>query len=186
MSDRSVSAPARLVNYILYQAGWLAVVAGAGRGRPWAGAAAALALVAVHVALARRRRDEILLAVACGTVGAIVDSIQTALGVLEFHAGQPVARLCPPWILVLWVGLATTLRFSLGWLSGRYVLAALLGLVGGPLAFRAGEAMGAVTFPDRTRALLILAVVWCAAFPLLVRVSDTLRGKEDAGGYRGM
>ena len=43
-----------ILNYVLYQAGWLACVLGAGRGRPWLGAGTALGLVAVHPCFIRK------------------------------------------------------------------------------------------------------------------------------------
>ena len=54
--------------------------------------------------------------------------------------------LAPPWDVVLWMQFATILPFCLGWLSRRYLLCSVLGLIGGPMAFYAGEQIGAVSF----------------------------------------
>ncbi|MGE0443252.1 MAG: DUF2878 domain-containing protein [Gemmatimonadales bacterium] len=76
--------------------------------------------------------------------------------------------MAPPWILVLWLQFGTVLRHALRWLRSR-PLAALLGAVGGPLSFRAGEALGAVDFGDhRLRSLAALAAVWAFAMPLMI------------------
>jgi hypothetical protein len=45
----------------------------------------------------------------------------------------------------MWIAFATTLNVSMRWLRGRPELALLFGAVGGPLAFYAGERLGAVT-----------------------------------------
>jgi hypothetical protein len=41
-------------------------------------------------------------------------------------------------------GDAATLRHSLGWLRGRWLVGAVLGAVGGPLAYLGGESLGAL------------------------------------------
>ena len=53
--------------------------------------------------------------------------------------------LAPLWV-GLWMQFATIMPFSLRWLSRRYWLSSVLGLVGGPLAYYAGQKAGAVDF----------------------------------------
>lgn len=172
-----------LVNYVLYQIGWLTCVLGAARGHPWSGSAVALVLVGAHVVLVRRRRAEIELILCAAGIGAVADSVQAALGIVSFPSGSLAPWLCPPWIVVLWMQFATLLRFSLSWVSGRYLLASLLGLVGGPLAFFAGARLGAADLhPNRVLSLVSFAVVWAAASPLLVRLAE--RHGALPGSYR--
>jgi hypothetical protein len=64
--------------------------------------------------------------------------------------------------------LATTLNLSLRWLHGRFLLASVFGAIGGPLAFLAGERLGAVVFPDTMLAMLVLGAGWGVLFTLLV------------------
>ena len=65
------------------------------------------------------------------------------------------------------------------WLRRRYLLAAALGLTGGPLAFLAGERLGAVSFlPPRVSHLLLLGLCWSVARPLLVYFTDRLFGSD--------
>ena len=45
----------------------------------------------------------------------------------------------------LWCGFAATLGYSMAWLQGRWLIASVLGLVAGPLAYRAGEALAVVS-----------------------------------------
>jgi hypothetical protein len=180
-----VPAPGTILNFLMYQAGWFAAVLGAGYGRPWSGAAAALGLVAAHVALARRRTDEAALVMAAGAVGLVLDTLHAAAGIVVYRPGVHPSWLCPPWIVALWMQLATMLRFCLRWLRGRYALASLLGAAGGPLAFRAGEALGAARIGEpRLRSFLALALSWAVATPLLLRWADRRAGVEGAGLYR--
>ncbi|MEZ5283819.1 MAG: DUF2878 domain-containing protein [Vicinamibacterales bacterium] len=111
------AAVSNLINYALYQAGWFCAVLSAAAGRPWTGGAAALALLAAHIWLAERRRDEATLALAAGAVGLVADSIPTAAGLLSFPHGEVTPWLCAPWVVVLWMQFATTLRFGLRWIA---------------------------------------------------------------------
>lgn len=163
-------------NVLGQQLGWLACVLGAARGHPFLGAGAALVIVALHL---RANPDPVselrLLALAAG-LGMVIESGLQALDLLNYASPwATVPWLCPPWIAVLWIQFATTLRIGFRWLRGRPWLAAAVGVVGGPLAFRAGEALGAVQFAaDRRATYLALAAVWGFAFPVLTTAAARL------------
>lgn len=187
-ADGKEKAPVKenLVNLALYEAGWFACVLGAARGHGGAGASVAGGLLLIHLALAKDRSGEAKLAAACGALGFVLDSAQSLAGRLSFtgpfFASQ--AALAPVWALALWLQLGTTLRFSLGWLSQRYLLAAALGAAGGPVAFLAGERLGAATWGEpRWLTALSLAVVWGMATPALVFAADRI-GAGRPSGYR--
>ncbi len=173
-----------LVNFLLYQTGWFAIVLGAGSGHPWLGCSIAALLVAVHFAMVERRSRHLVLAAIACLLGVTLDSVQLAIGVFQFPSGTVIDGLVPPWIAVLWIQFATILPFCLRWLSGRYWLAASLGLVGGPLAFAAGERLGAVTFLEpRGLHFLMLSVAWALALPALVLLSDRIVESGPQGAY---
>jgi hypothetical protein len=86
-------------------------------------------------------------------------------------------------VFVIWAQFATLFHYALYWLSGRYLLAAIFGLFGGPLAYWAGIRMGAAYFgPDPLVTILCLAVVWATVTPILCRLSVYLDDQE--GVYR--
>lgn len=173
----------KLVNVLLFQAGWFACVLGAARGRVWTGTALGLVLVGAHLALVQHRRSEAKLLAFALVLGLAVDSAHQGLGTLVFFSGGVVAGLAPPWILVLWMQIASTLRFSLHWLAGRYLAAGVLGGLAGAGAYAAGVRLGAAEFgPDKAQALALIGLGWAAALPLLLFAA---RGNEAAGGiYR--
>ncbi len=175
----------RLLNFALYQGGWFACVFGAADGYPWLGAGAAFLLVAAHAGLARDRRAEWTLIAWVGVFGTLVDSALMHLGVFEFSTGRWLAWLCPAWMSVMWMQFATLLRYSVGWLRGRYRLGALLGAVGGPLAYASGVRLGAAAFvlPTGT-SLLVLAAVWAAVTPTLLWLEAHLHPAHSPGEYR--
>ncbi len=177
----------RFVNFALYQTGWFACVLGAAWQLPWIGCGIALALIGIHFWLAADRGTEIRIAIAAAFVGFAVDSGQLWIGSFRFPHGSIVEWLPPPWMTLLWMQFATTFRYSMKWLSQRYLRASLFGLLGAPAAFFAGERLGAIDFlAPRALHFVILAVVWAIAVPLLIWISDRRTGSSDAGGtYRG-
>ena len=151
------------------------------------GAAAATMLVLVHVALVKQRRREIGLLLAAALIGGAVDSLQSCFGSLRFQSGYVIGCIAPPWILVMWMQFATLFRFGLALLSGRYLLGAALGALGGPFAFWVGARLGAVEFgAPMWRSLLVLAVVWAVVFPILLRLTGARREPASPVGYRGI
>jgi hypothetical protein len=55
----------------------------------------------------------------------------------------------------------------MSWLKGRFVLAAVLGAITGPLSYFAGVELGAAQWGDETQALVLLGIIWAIAMPLL-------------------
>lgn len=173
------------LNVALYYAGWIACVIGASSGRWVTGTAIAGCLVLVHHAMATERDVELRLAVAVAGIGTLIDSVQTALGLLVFHVGQPIDWLAPVWVIVLWPLFATTLRYALYWLNTRPLTGAALGVFGGPLAFYAGHRLGAVDFhPTTGLSLGVLAIVWGILIPCLLRLSRQITKNGLPGSYR--
>ena len=165
----------RFVNFLLYQAGWCACVLGAAWHFPWVGMCIALSLIGTHVWLAADRAIQVRLALVAGGVGLVIDSIQLWAGVFTFHQTVVVEWLPPPWMTVLWMQFATTFRYSMRWLSGHYALSSFFGLVGAPIAFFAGERLGAIEFlSPRLMHYSILALLWSLVVPLLVYISDQM------------
>jgi FtsH-binding integral membrane protein len=174
---------ARALNFVLYQAGWFCCILGAARGRPWLGAGLGLLAVLAHLALARRRRAEASLTLGALALGIVVDTVHMRMGTLTFHGGLLLPDFPPPWLLILWLQFATTLRYCLSWRAGRYALGAILGAVAGAAAYWAGVRLGAASFGvDTTLFLVRIGVSWGLCLPLLLLMAE--RGEEGGGEYR--
>jgi hypothetical protein len=167
-----------LINTIAFQLGWFACVLGAARGNSWFGPAIVALSLVFHLVLARNTLTEMRLFVCAGVLGFLLDSAQAAAGTFSFTTTGAVAGgsppwLSPPWMVALWPNFATTLHTSLGWLTGRYGLAALLGAVGGPLSYYAGARLGVLSFPKALfPSLCVVGIVWAIAMPALLRLAD--------------
>lgn len=176
---------AHLVNYLAYQIGWAAAVGGAALGHGAAGAAVAAVLTLGHVALARDRAAETLLVVAALGTGAVVESWQIGQGTYRLLEGAPATGLPPAWLLALWAQFATTFRFCLARVVGRPWAAALFGALGGPLAFLAGERLGAVVlWAPVAPGVARLVVAWALALAWLSVVTRLVDARRPPAGYR--
>lgn len=159
-------------NLLLFQAGWFLAVPGAGAGLPWAGVVFALLWLPLHLAAVARdgdgnwSRELSLIAMAVG-LGGLLDSALVLAGLLSFPEATRLGAPTTLWMLALWAMFAATLRFSLSWLRGRLVLAALFGLVGGPLAYLGGERLDAIVIQGQA-GIVAVATAWGLAAPLLV------------------
>jgi hypothetical protein len=165
------------LNFLLYQAGWWACVLGAAQGQLlWGPAVTALALAAHFAWVSERRGREAVFVAAAGVLGAAVELFFMASGVYRLTAEVSGLWVAGLWALSLWAMFAAAYDGMLRWLQGRYGLAAVLGAVGGPLAFLAGQALGAVTLHSQwVRGLLPLAAIWAVLAPLLLYGGKKLR-----------
>lgn len=162
-----------LANVVLFQIGWFASVLGASHGSPYLGPAAVAVVLVIHLRWFGTRREGLLL-LASAAVGTLSDSSIAVSGLATFHADPAPAWLCPPWIIALWANLGITLRHSLRWLERRRALASLLGALTGPIAYVAGERLGAISFRQPSFAIASLAVLWALSLPFLLALSARL------------
>jgi hypothetical protein len=181
-----------ILTIVAFQAVWLVCAAGAAAGVSWPGVAAATVLALAHVALAptlapgaapgtaRGRTAATLLA--SGALGAAAEHALVAVGSIDYGpaaAGAPTG--VPAWIVALWVAFATTVPVLARWFGtaagGWPWTAAAVGAVGGPLAYVAGERLGALTLAPAAwwTAVAALALVWAVATPLLLALHARLR-----------
>lgn len=173
----------KICNLLLYLLGWFICVLGAALGYPLGGAGLALLPLLAHLWLAEDRRREIRLVLFAAFCGTVLDGSQQGLGLLHFKP-DALALALPLWVPVIWAQFATLFRFSLAWLSGRYVLGGLLGALGGPLAYAAGVRLGAADFgASPLLSLMVLGAVWALVVPLLTWSSRLL--DPSPGRYRG-
>jgi len=165
----------RLLNFAMFYLGWFACVGGAGRGVLWLGPVVVAALIVAHLCLTSNRVQEAKLIVVAGFFGFVCDTLQASAGLYAFTNTSAAPWLCPPWMVALWMLFATTLNGSMGWLAGRFGLAAALGAVFGPLSYLAGARLGAIELhANAFVSLAAIAVAWAGAMPALLCLRDLL------------
>jgi hypothetical protein len=168
-----------VVNLAASEAGWFACVSGAANGLPWAGPLFVLVLVALHLHFSKRPGRELGLVFSAMLIGLFADSLLVFSGLVSYPSGIWIDGMAPYWIIAMWAMFATTLNVSMRWLRKRNALAAALGAVGGPLAYVAGQELGAITLEQPVLALVALAIIWAVAMPLLIALAIRLDGVSD-------
>lgn len=165
-----------LLNLVLFQVGWFACVLSGAAHQPWIGAAIAICIVAIHLIRAPRPELELKLVLIAVVIGAAWDSLLVWLNWLRYSSGILIPHTAPFWIIIMWGLFATILNVTLRWMRGRWVLAALAGAVGGPLAYYGGSRLGALQFNDGGDALIVLAIGWAIITPALIALAARFDG----------
>lgn len=160
-----------LLNIIGFQVGWFACVLGAAYGYPLLGPLVALPVIGLHLVRQADRTAELALMLATAVIGSLYDQSLLSLDLVGYGASIWNAAWLPIWMITLWTLFATTLNVSLQWLHGRYLLASLLGFIGGPLAYWGGAKLGAMQWLQPLELLIALAVGWAILLPVLVRLA---------------
>jgi len=154
----------QLVNALWLQAGWWLCVLGA--QHPLLLWLVPLGIF-VHLRLCPAPWAEAKALCRATLAGCMLDSLLGAFGVFTYTAWP-----LPLWLALLWLVLASGLRHSLAWAGRRFWPGALLGGIGGPLAYLAGARLADVALPlGPLVTALLLAPVWALAFPLLLRLA---------------
>jgi hypothetical protein len=156
-------------NLIGYQMVWFAAVIGAAHGLAWPGVAGMLVFAACQLLLARHWRMDLSLMATALVFGFVLDGGLIRAGLASYAAGWPGLALAPAWILALWMAFSLTFSQSLRYLQTRLWLAAVFGLIGGPIAyFSAARAWHVVSFvAPAWHGLLGLGLGWALATPAL-------------------
>ncbi|WP_248920038.1 DUF2878 domain-containing protein [Pseudomonas entomophila] len=153
-----------IANALWLQLGWWACVLGA---RWWWLLLIVPLGLAVHLWRCPERREEVHALLRVALAGCLLDSSLGMLGMFRFEQWP-----LPIWLALLWLVLASGLRHSLAWAAGPYWRAALLGLVGGPLAYLAGARLAGVELPlGPVVTALLLAPLWALFMPLVLRMA---------------
>jgi hypothetical protein len=118
------------------------------------------------------RRLELLVLVAVGLAG---EYLVVALGVLSFTGTDAL----PMWLLLLWLGFAGMSLVVFTWLGRRYWLAALAGLIFGPITYLAGIGFGAAeALVDKFWVGVSYSLLWACLMMLVVYLIQRSQNKE--------
>ncbi|MFT4709705.1 MAG: hypothetical protein ACI9D0_002190 [Bacteroidia bacterium] len=182
-----------IANYITFQAGWLACVGAGLAGWMWYGPLAVAAILVLHLTFITRpgeRSHELRLIVLMGVAGTLLDSLLHAAGLVNYPSSEATWAFgfAPPWIAALWFLFGTLPRHSLSWIGGRPLLAAVLGAIGGPMSFWAGQRLGVIETggaPFWTYAVLAAEYAACLALCALLPPVAELKSHKTLGPHGG-
>ena len=165
-----------LLNLVIFDIAWFASVTGGAQEMPWLGPLAVVFALTLHLRTATNPMEEVLLILSCAIIGTFFDSLLVASGWVTYKAGLFSDFLAPFWIITMWMLFATTLNVSMRWLRGKPWLAAVFGLVGGPISYLTGDKLGGIVLSNQLAALVALAIGWAIMMPMLMWLSENLDG----------
>ena len=166
-----------IANFVLFQLGWFACVLGGAYGYPLLGSLVALLIITYHCYRAPDIVQESRLLLLALIIGLVFESIITSQGLAIYSNGQLFDFIAPLWMILMWPLFATTLNLSMRWMKGLTpILVAIAGAVFAPLAYYAGNRLGAVSYDDMTVSLSVIASAWALLLPSLVVMSMKLDG----------
>ena len=152
------------VNFAAFQFAWLAAVWGASVGLSWFGPIMVAAWVGAYALWQNCARDDFPLWLGAAVLGGVTDSILVWSGAMVFPESAGPGFPTTLWMLALWINFAAALRHCMGWLCGRLGLGTVFGIIGGPLAYLAGEKLGAIDI----QMLSGVVMAWLVAMPCLI------------------
>lgn len=161
-----------LVNVAIYQFIWFLCVL---KGNT--GAFFALPLIVLHLYFSECRKSDVIVMGAFLLAGVVIDGGLHLAGFFSFTvSGKPL----PFWLVVIWLALSILPNHSLSWMKRRPLLCAIFGALGGPLAYWAGERLGAASFAFPLYwSIPILAVVWAIFWPLAMSLASNLSSNTE-------
>lgn len=135
-----------------------------------------------HLCLVRRPLREAAFLVVVTVLGFGWECVVFRTGWIAYPNGVLVAGYAPYWMAGLWALFALQVNAVFASLRRRWFLCAVLGAVGGPLSFRAGAALGAVTFIDFWRAFALIGAGWAVMLPGLIALGAAIGSRPIASG----
>ena len=163
----------KIINFIFFQLVWFVCILGAAINQTHAAVAASLIVILFHLYLTKDKKTELKIVLIASIIGFLFDGFLLKNEMVLYANHGWSYSITPLWIIVLWMGFAITLNSSLSWLKKKLNLSILFGAIGGPLAYLAGEKLGAVTLLT-SDALIVIATGWAIITPLLILVSNKI------------
>lgn len=163
-----------IAEYSGFQIVWFSCAIGAARDSNVPGVVATFLFLMLALFARRWSYREIAIVLASGLIGVIAETSLAATGMIRYGAAGGV--LAPPWIIALWFAFGATVSTTAQLLRGSTIIkSAALGLVFGPLAYAAGERIGALIVTGATmQAYAVVALIWTIALPALLSLQAVI------------
>jgi hypothetical protein len=154
----------KLINFILFQSIWFILILAAAH-ESFYGLVIGFLLILVQYWHGKLMVPDFKLILASVIVGFAHDTSLNYFKFIQYNIDFNT-YYSPVWIIGLWISFALTINHSLAWLGNKKLLQMIFGLIGGPLAYIAGEKLGAI-YMINTMTLYVLALSWACITPLL-------------------
>ena len=154
----------KLINFILFQSIWFILILAAAH-ESFYGLVIGFLLILVQYWHGKLMVPDFKLILASIIIGFAHDTSLNYFKFIQYNIDFNT-YYSPFWIIGLWISFALTINHSLAWLGNKKLLQMIFGLIGGPLAYIAGEKLGAI-YMINTMTLYVLALSWACITPLI-------------------
>jgi hypothetical protein len=163
---------AKVINFVLFQIGWFACVLGGAHGFTVTASTIALFIIAYHIASTAQPADTFRLVAATSVIGAVFETLLVVTGLAAYQHGQWHDSIAPYWMVLMWPLFATTINSSLHWITTmKTPVISVIGAISAPLAYYAGNRLGAVEFQQPLLSLAVIGAGWAVLLPLVTHIS---------------
>lgn len=156
----------KLINFVLFQSIWFIFILSAAHDSLHGALLGFCLLILQYLHGKKLFADCVLIGLAI-VIGFIHDGLLKHFNFIIYHIVF-IKFYAPIWIIGLWISFALTINHSLAWLQNKPALQIFFGLIGGPLAYLAGEKLGAITL-GHEYTVYILALCWALVTPVLFK-----------------
>ncbi|WP_251358399.1 DUF2878 domain-containing protein [Kangiella sp. TOML190] len=166
------------INFVLFQAIWLACAFGATNQNLYYAYGLFLILLVWQLWPTNRVKMDCLNILVLLPLGFVLDSIWSLTGLIQYQSHISWFNTAPNWILILWVTFALTLNHSMAWIYRKPKLALVFGAIGGPLSYLAAERIGALAITNKPITLLLLVVAWFLALLICLQLKPKAADRQ--------
>ena len=164
-----------IINVIGFYICWWITIYGAVSKLYYIGPLATLIFIIIHLYKVTNHKKEDIFLVFSFFLGLFIETFLLNLNII-IHQGYLVKYgIAPLWSVSLWLCFATTLLHSFKWLSNRYFISSLLGILSAPMIYFSMESMGVVSFGlSKSLVILFSSILWGIFFPVFIYFSDKI------------
>lgn len=164
-----------IINVIGFYICWWLTIYGAVSQFYYIGPLATSIFIIIHLnKVANHKKEDIFLLISF-FLGIFIESLLLNLNII-IHKGVLVEyKIAPLWAVSLWLCFATTLLHSFKWLSKRYIVSSLLGLLSAPMIYFSMYSLDVVDFGvSKMFVILFTSILWALFIPLFIYISDKI------------
>ena len=161
-----------IINVIGFYICWWLTIYGAVSQFYYIGPLATLIFIILHLYKVTNHKKEDIFLLISFFLGIFIETLLLNLNII-IHKGVLVQyNIAPLWAISLWICFATTLLHSFKWLSKRYLISSLLGLLSAPMIYFSMYSLGVIEFGvSKILVILFTSVLWALIVPLFIYIS---------------
>ncbi len=166
----------KIANALGYQAVWFATLISVSKGNFWFGFLSSVVFAVLMLCFGGNTKHDFRVATIGLILGVSIDTLFASSGWIEYAQAWSSINIAPLWIIALWLSFSFTLNHSMSFLRKNYLMAAVFGFVGGPLAYWCADRVFDVISYGTSTGLVMLAlgVCWGLVIPAIFYIDKRI------------